>query len=92
MDTDHPKNEWGITDIRKLHDLPEEDYQATEDPNTTNTRRRRLIRQLQHMIVWMRYWKSEHDELPETIKDWKIKFNEDVFNGVEDGSIIMKKE
>ena len=52
----------------------------------------RLTSQSQHMISWVKYYKSEDDDLPNTTEEWESDCNEDVFNDFEDDSITMRNE
>ena len=54
-----------INFIRKLRNISEDDFKVMEGTNAQNPRRR-LIRQLKHMVVWMQYYNSENDDLPNT--------------------------
>ena len=44
------------------------------------------------MVAWMKYYKSENDDLPTTTEEWESNFNKDIFNDIEDDSITMKNE
>eukprot|EP00957_Ditylum_brightwellii_P010233 773584-Ditylum_brightwellii.AAC.1 len=93
LDTDktYLKDGWGFADIKKIYNLSKEEYETMEDPNATNTRRS-LVRQLKYMVVWVRFYKKGNDELPKTVEDWKVEFNKDIFNDVENERITMKNE
>ena len=90
-DQKYLKNEWGINGIRNLRNISEDYFRVVEGIDAKNSRII-LTRQLQHMVAWMRYYKGENDDLPNTTEEWESDFNEDIFNDSEYGSIAVKYE
>ena len=91
------KDEWGINDVRKLRNLNEDDWGVIVQ-SSQGTTRRSLVRQLKHLVAWMRiHTKEEFREFLETLEGWKLYFTEDILNDFEydSGSIdtnIIEKD
>ena len=64
-DQKYLNNDWGIHDIRKLRNISEDDFKFIEGTDAKKSSKR-LTRQIQHMVAWIRYYKSENYDLPNT--------------------------
>ena len=73
-DKKYLKDEWEINDIRKLRNISEDNFKVVEFTDEQNSKRV-LTRQLQHMVAWMQYYKSENDDIPNTTEEWQSNFN-----------------
>ena len=84
-------DEQRINGIRKLRNISEDDFKVVKGTDEHNSRII-LARQLKHMVTWMRYYKSENDNPPNTTEEFESDFNEDIFNGFQDDRITTINE
>ena len=65
---------WDISDIGRLEELTDEDYNIIE----ANSGRRLKIK-IEWMVEWMRWYKNTIGEVPTTVVEWKLYFDEEAY-------------